>query len=149
MGNWRTVNMTGSMSERDAQALREYLGYRSYRFRDREDPALARFGPLSFCRDQPSLYGINDWPAAQVSAIGNLAERDYSPQDVAEHLRELLDVAGSMMMTVHCGGDYESTQCVATIRTGKGLVVISDPEVERVEPVSDWQALANLARALS
>lgn len=136
MGNWMTVNMTGSMTEQDAAALREYLGYS---LRARDDPAWDRFGPLSFSRDQPSLCGLNDWPAATVSRNGN----------VAEELATLVKVAGSMLLTVHCGGDYESLDCVATIRVGEGLVSLGKPEVARIGEIGDDQAVANMFRALS
>lgn len=149
MGNWRTVNMTGTMSEADAAALYDYLGYRDYRHRSADDPAMKRFGPLSFCRDSPSLCGLNDWPAATVNRAGNLAERGYDPGDVAEHLRELVTVAGSMLLVVHCGADYESLDCVATIRVGEGLVSAGKPEVERIEEMGDEQATLNMLRALS
>lgn len=151
MGNWRTVNMTGTMNERDAAALRQYLGY-SHRFITSgaaRDPAWDHFGPLSFCRDQPSLCGIGDWPAPTVNRAGNLAERDYSVERVAEHLRELLTVAGTMLLKVHCGGDYESLDCVATISAGEGLVAIGKPEMERIGAMSDEQAELNAIRALS
>ena len=146
MGNWRTVNMTGTMTGADAAALREYLGYS---FRVRDDPAMNRFGPLSFSRDQPSLCGINDWPAPEVNRTGNLAERGYDVDDVADELRKLTAVARSMMLVVHCGGDYESLDCVATIRVGEGLVAVGKPEVEKLAGIDDDQALANMFRALS
>lgn len=146
MGNWRTVNVVGTMTEQDAAALRRYLGYS---LRDLHDPATLRFGPLSFDRDQPSLCGIGDWPAPAVNRAGNLAERDYSVESVAEHLRELLTVAGTMLLKVHCGGDWESAKCVATVSVGEGLVVIGKPEVEQIRAISDEQATVNLLRALS
>ena len=146
MGNWMTVNMSGTMTEQDAAALREYLGYS---FQVRGDPAMGRFGPLSFNREQPSICGLNDWPAPEVARAGNLAERGFDVADVAEELRTLVTVAGSMMLTVHCGGDNESLDCVATIRVSEGLVSAGKPEVERLEEIGDTQALANMLRALS
>lgn len=151
VGNWRTVQVTGTMSERDAVALRQYLGY-SHRFitsGEARDPAWDHFGPLSFNRDQPSLCGLNDWPAARVARSGNLAERDYDVDDVGECLSELVKVAPSMLLVVHCGGDYESLDCVATIRVGEGLVAAVPPEVERIDPMGDGQATLNALQALS
>ena len=150
MGNWRTVNIAGTMSEQDAAALREYLGYPGYWDPGKADhPAWKHFGPLSFCRDQPSLAGIGDWPAPVVNRAGNLAERGYDPEDVAAQLRELLGFAGSMLLKVHCGGDYESLGCVATVSVGEGLVAVGKPEVERIEPMGEAQATLNVLRALS
>lgn len=128
MGNWRTVSITGSMNARDAASLYEYLGY-SYA---PKNPAMDHFGPLSFNRDQPSLCGLNNWVNTTVNACGNLAERNYSVEDVAEELRKLLSVAGTMLLKVHCGGDWESEKCVATINVGEGLVVVGEPEVESI-----------------
>lgn len=144
MGNWMTVNMTGTMTEHDAAALRDYLGYS---FQARNDPATARFGPLSFSRDKPSICGLGDWPAPKVARAGNLAERDFTVDDVAGHLRELTAVAGSMMLTVHCGGDYESLGCTATIRTGEGLVAVGKPEVEQLAEIGDAQMMLNFMQA--
>lgn len=134
------------MTAQDAEALREYLGYS---FRARNDPAREHFGPLSYCREQPSLCGLNDWPAPVVNRAGNLAERDYDVDDVAEELRKLVAVAPSMLLTVHCGGERESTDCIATIRGGEGLVVVGKPEVKTIKAMGDGQATLNMLRALS
>lgn len=149
MGNWRTVNIVGTVSEPDAAALREHLAYPGYWLDDRhEHPAWQRFGPLSFCRDQPSLCGLNDWPAAAMDRAGNLAERDYDPDDVAETLRELLAVAPSMALKVHCGGEWESLECVATVTVAAGQVTVGPPEVERIAAMSEERMELNLVRAL-
>lgn len=149
MGNWRTVNIVGTMTPQDADALRTHLGYSGYWHRNRtEDPAWKRFGPLSFCRDQPSLCGVNDWPAPVMDRAGNLAERDYSVQDVAETLRELLAVAPSMALKVHCGGEWESALCVATVGVGGGAVMVGAAEVERLRSMSDEQVELNFLRAM-
>lgn len=140
-----TVNVVGTMTERDAARLRDYLGY-SY---GPGDPALARFGPLSFNRYQPSLCGIGAWPAPVIDAVGNLAERDYDPEDVADHLRELVTIAGSMLLQVHCGGDYESLVCVATVSVVEGVVAVGKPQVEQLKPISESQMEANIIRALT
>lgn len=141
MGNWRTVNVTGTMTGGDAALLRHQLGYS---FKDGpDDPAWKRFGPLSFSRDQPSICGLNKWPAPKVARAGNLAERDFSVDDVAECLRDLVNAAPSMMLTVHCGGDWESLDCTATIRVGEGLVVVGKPEVKHLAEIGDTQMLLN------
>jgi len=139
MGNWRTVNITGTIAEAEVGPLRDRLAY-SY-----DTPGgFDNFGPLSFCRERPSLCGLGNWVRPQVSAIGNLAERDYSPEDVRAELERLLEIAPSMMLTVHCGADYESDECVATIRTGEGLAVLLPPEVAKIAEIPDEQAIGNL-----
>ena len=139
MGNWRTVNMTGTIAEAEIPALREQLSY-SYN----PDAGWDRFGPLSFSTDSPSLCGLNNWVRPVVNAVGNLAERDYSPEDVRAELEKLLTIAPSMLLVVHCGGDWESDECVATIRTGEGLAVLLPPEVESVSGPGTAQMQANL-----
>lgn len=145
MGNWRTVNLIGTMTEQDAAKLRDYLGYSH----ELADPGWKRFGPLSFNRHQPSMCGINAWPARAMDVVGNLAERGYDVEDVAEHLRELVEIAGSMLLKVHCGGDYESLDCVATVSVGEGVVAVGKPDVEQLKPISDAQVELNVIRALS
>jgi hypothetical protein len=145
MGNWRTVNVVGTMSQGDADGLRRVL--------ERGDDPFYRywgkpFACLSFCSARPGLAGLGDWPAAEVSRCGNLAERDYSVEDVAEALRDLVRLAPSMLLLVHCGGDWESDVCVATIHVGEGLVAIGTPMVEKVIGPSESQMLGNLATNL-
>lgn len=145
MGNWRTANIIGTMSEGHAAKLCDYLAYTF----EPGDPGMARFGPLSFSRTRPSLCGLNRWPAPVMNVVGNLAERNYDPDDVAEHLKELVEVAGSMLLKVHCGGDYESLECLATVSVGEGVVVVGKPEVAEVSPLDDGQVTRNLFRALT
>ena len=56
MGNWRTVNITGTIADAEIPALRERLGYS----RDRGWLSGQQFGPLSFNTGSPSLCGLND-----------------------------------------------------------------------------------------
>jgi hypothetical protein len=148
MGNWRTVNITGTMTEEDAGVLGAWLGY-TIASPVSGTSCFDHFGPLSFSREKPSLCGLNNWVAPVVFACGNLAERDYTPEDVAEELRRLLAVAPSMRLKVHCGGDHESDTCVATVTVADGQVVTGPPEVERVAAVSEDQAVGNLLRAIA
>lgn len=142
MGNWRTVNLSGTIAEADIAPLRARLGYHY------GPGGFDNFGPLSFSTEKPSLCGLNDWVRPEVNAVGNLAERDYTPEDVRAELEQLLTIAPSMMLVIHCGGGYETDECVATIRTGEGLAVLLPPEVEKIAGISDEQATANLFRAL-
>lgn len=140
-----TINLVGTMTGQDTAKLHNYLGYSH----EPGDPGWERFGPLSFNRRQPSLCGINAWPSPTMDAVGNLAERGYDVEDVANHLRELVQIAGSMLLKVHCGGDYESLDCIATVSVGEGVVAVGKPEIEQLKPLSDAQAELNLIRALT
>jgi hypothetical protein len=144
MGNWRTVNVIGTIAPEHVGPLHDWLGYSH----DLDDPAMGRFGPLSFNRRSPSLCGLNAWPAERVSACGNLAERDYSVEDVAGELRRLVHVAPSMLLKVHCGGEYESGDCVATISVGEGVVAVGEPEQAKVTGPSEGQMMGNLLQNL-
>ena len=141
MGNWRTVNITGTIARQsEVDALRKHLDYEP----GGGEGDYSHFGPLSFNSTRPSLCGVGDWPALQVDRCGNLAERDYSVEDVAETLRELVHIAPSMLLKVHCGADYESDECIATISVGEGLVVVGEPERETIDGPPESQMLTNL-----
>jgi len=146
MGNWRTVNITGTMTEDHARALRDLL--------DRGDafdwPGWSEpYSCLSFSTERPSLFGLGAWPAPQMNRCGNLAERDYTVKDVADALGVLVHIAPSMLLKVHCGGDWEAEECVNTISVGEGLVITGKPEVATVTGPSEEQMLGNLVANLT
>lgn len=132
MGNWRTINMIGTVNADEVPVLRARLAYDTY-----GDWTAYGFGPLSFDPSVPGLASLGDWVRPLVAACGNLAERDYGVADVATVLAELVQLAPSLRLKVHCGGDYESTACVATITVGGGGVAVGPAEVESVTPASD------------
>jgi hypothetical protein len=103
---------------------------------------------LAFSSTHPGLGGLGAWPAETVSRCGNLHERNYSVQDVARALEALVHVAPSMLLKVHCGGDWESEECVATISVGEGLVVVGKPERATVDAPSEGQVMGNFFRNL-
>lgn len=142
MGNWRTCRITGTMTAADAARLRELLDWGDY-VSDRHDvPHKAEC--LSFSSATPGLRGLGAWPAERMDRCGNLHERDYSVQDVAEALRVLVRLTPSMLLKVHCGGEWESDECVATISVGEGLVAVGKPEVAKIAGPPESQMLDNL-----
>lgn len=144
MGNWRTVNLVGTMSAAHAALLLDLLDEGPDYERGWDQP----YACLTFSRARPGLCGLGEWPAEHVNRAGNLAERDFTVEDVARALRALVEVAGSMMLKVHCGGDYESDECVATISVGEGLVVTGKAEVATIAGPSDEQVMGNFMRNL-
>lgn len=138
MGNWMTVNIVGKCPASEVTALRNAL---------RCDDSFENFHPLCFF-DQPSLCGLGDWSAEEISAIGNVAERDYTPESVAKACEKIVKAAPSIALKIHCGGDYESRDCVATITVENGSVVVGGPEVKTLMAISEGQIQANLLRAL-
>jgi hypothetical protein len=151
MGNWRTVNVMGTMTAGHAAVLLDLLDYGDYHHGDQERYRRvwgAPYACLGFSLSRPSLCGLNAWPAEFMNCSGNLAERNYDADDVRDALEALLPHAPSMLLKVHCGGDWESPQCVATVSVGEGLAVVGEPEVTTVSAPSDDQVLGNLYRNL-
>ena len=110
--------------------------------------SLDNFHCLSYDPSTPSLYGINGWVKETISAIGNLSERDYNVEDVVEQLKKLSIVAPSLNLVVHCGGEYESKECVATVILSNGNVETKEPQIDRLMEVSDSQMMGNLFKNL-
>lgn len=144
MGNWRTVNMSGSMSAGDAAKLTRILEYDFGSGADGLKVWSEPYACLAFNPRNPGLCGLGAWPRETVSACGNLAERGYSVDDVRKALDALVIIAPSMLLKVHCGGEYESDECVATISVGEGLVVVGKPERATVAGPSTDQMMGNL-----
>jgi hypothetical protein len=125
MGNWRTVNLRGTLAPADVTAVREYITV---------PHDYSRFHCLSATT---GLCGLGDWAAQEIHADGNLAERDYDPDDVAGTLRVIVALAPSLALTVHCGGDHEDTTCVATVTVAAGVVWVGPPERATVAGISE------------
>jgi hypothetical protein len=142
MGNWRTVNIAGTMSAADAARLCDLLDWGDYADRDRDVPREAEC--LSFSSAHPGLSGLGAWPDTTMDRRGNLHERDYTVEDVHRALEALVVLAPSMLLKVHCGGEWESEECVATISVGEGLVVTGKPERDTVAGPSVAQMHAHL-----
>lgn len=143
MGNWRTVTMIGSVPEAEAPKLRDAVLY-DYMA---TEPDYDKDGPLAFS-PKGSLCGIHEWVAPEINAGGNLSERDYSPEDVADHLRRIVTVAPGLDLKVHCGDDWESETCIATITVHAGEVTVGPPEVENVTGVAPGEAGARMLRMM-
>ena len=133
MGNWRRAHVTGSCGEEDVPALREAI---------EPGPSWERFGPLS---NAAGLCGLNDWGGTTIDRVGNLAERDYGPEQVADHLRQLVAAAPSLKVKIDLGGDWEVADCVATVVVGEdGSVGVLPPSVETIPDIPEGQMAANL-----
>ena len=126
MGNWKTVNLRGTLAAGEVEAAKQHL-------RLKDD--YSNFGPLSI--GVSGLSGLGDWVRQSINADGNLAERNYGVDSVADHLREVVAVAPSLTLKVHCGGEYEDTKCIATITVSDGQVTVGDPEVEVVNSIDE------------
>jgi hypothetical protein len=123
MGNWRTVRIVGTCAPSDVRPLAEAL-------------TVSRGDFEGFhCLTCGGLCGLRNWAAPTIDVIGNLAERDYSIDTVRETLQQLLVVAPSLRVDVHCGGDNEDQKCVETLRVEvERLGLCSVPVVKRLPP---------------
>lgn len=139
MGNWTTVNITGTCEKEDVQALSDEIN--AHKQNDDWD----KFHCLC---NTGGLAGLGDWSGETISAVGNLAERDYSADSVAEKLSEIVKSVPSLDVVVNVGGDYESLDCIASVVCKDGKVTIEEPRVERLHEISETQVHANLMKAL-
>lgn len=83
-----------------------------------------------------------------ISVTGNLAERDFTFEDVAETLRKIGEFCPNADIKVHVGGDYESLDCVKTVYLKDGEVLVIDPERPTLAPINQNQVAGNLFKAL-
>lgn len=121
MGNWMKVKIEGSCKAEDVANLEKAI-----------DPGegFENFHCLSSTK---GILSLPMWATEKISAVGNLAERDYTVEDVANQLKELAKVAPSLAVQIHCGGDFESPDCVATITLDEGNISTGDPEIETID----------------
>lgn len=132
MGNWRTVQIVGRCAPEDVWALKKEITWDIH--------GDVPFYSLSYTG---GVAGLPMWAGEVINAIGNCAERDYSVEDIARDLEELAKVASSLEVKVHCGGDYESKDVVATITLKDGKAVIGEPEIATLPDIPASQMLAN------
>ena len=78
MGNWRTVEIEGSIAPVDLDVARAFVN-------TGED--WDRFHPL--CNYGPSLCGLGDWVAENIAAIGE-GLLDLAQQRARQRLRRIL-----------------------------------------------------------
>jgi hypothetical protein len=122
MGNWRRVLIDGTCAPADVLKLRTMVGGDN--------------GTEPLCGDASSLCGLPNWAASRIHAVGNCSERDFGLQDIANHLVNLRDAAPSLDIKVHCGGDYESDECVATVVVNAEGVRCLAPEISTIPPLT-------------
>ena len=136
MGNWMTVQIIGSCAKDDVPALTKEVKY------DLHDINIDQeFYCLTSCG---GLCGLPLWPAEAINAVGNCAERDYTPESVKSNLEAFAKIAPSLEVKVHCGGDYETKEVIATVTLEKGKATIGKPEIENLPNPPEGQMAANL-----
>lgn len=136
MGNWRSVWLKGTCGKEDVEALAEACEVKD---------GLGGFHCLSATE---GLGGLGDWPEEDIDAVGNLAERDYSVESVRRKLVDLVKVAPSLDLFVHCGGEHEDKTCVATVLAKDGEVKVLEPGVESIPEMTQADHAARVRFAL-
>jgi len=147
MGNWRRVQIKGSVSVEDQPALAHWIniGDEYDRFH-----CLCQPGPGGIC-------GLGPWgDVAEINALGNLAERDFTITDVVEAFEEAVNVAPSLDVLCHVGNDHEANDCVGTVAVKGGRVVKVGAMVEEIPEIDTaslrgrmFDTLVNAQRARS
>lgn len=150
MGNWRTVKMIGTCDPAEVPALLAEV--RCYKDADHlpiSDPAWsAAMRKITCLTFNGGLAGLPCWPAATIDAFGNLFERDFTPENVLWALEQYAAVAPSLALKVHCGDDWEATNCVATVTLVAGVATIGPPEIPDVGAFNPADLERNLFAAL-
>jgi len=133
MGNWRRVYILGSCQ--DVESLDKQL--RCEEFGSETWHCLCYMSKGGLC-------SLGNWATRSINAIGNLVERDYSVGDIVSQLRIIAKAVPSLDIKVHCGGDWEIDNCVATISVCQGEVTVGAPEIKELPQIPDSQIQANL-----
>ena len=137
VNNKRTVWLIGTVSAGDLPKLQGFVRTgRDYQ------------GFHALCHYGPSLDGLNDWPAQVMDVVGNLPGHGYTIDEIAEVLLWAAATAPTLCLKVHCGGDYEDREAVATITVADLDVTIGPPEVPRLRSTTDVERVDRVVDAL-
>jgi len=136
MGDWRTVSISGSCPAGQLAQLREATLEPHWSGKD---------GRKYHCLiESDGLAGLGNWTGEEISADGNLYERNFTVDDVAAAVTYLASAAPGLELIVHCGDNWESHECVATVRLLDGRVTVGAPEVAQVAGASEEAMMSNL-----
>lgn len=136
MGNWRRVQIVGTCGSQDVAALKAAITV---------DRDYTNF----YCLSHTSgICGLPMWASTEINAVGNLAERGYDAESIAEALEEIAQKVPSLAVKVHVGNDYEADDCIATVQLVNGETTVLDPEVQTIPELSKSQMNTNLMSQL-
>lgn len=133
MKSWVRVEIQGSCREVEVSALQKAL--------------ILGLEPLHSLTSL-GIYGLPNWAAPSIYAVGNLSERSLGAEEVAVALARLAEVAPSLNVTVNVGGERQSDVCVKTVALQEGKVSMLAPEVVRVPRVCEEQLSERLNIAI-
>ena len=137
MGDWRRVKIEGTCHTRDLLKLRNML-----------DPG-RNYENFHCLVHTGGICGLPNWAGEQIDVIGNLAERDYGPEDVAEALATIAALCPTLSVLVHVGDHSESSTCVATVMAVNGDVSVGDPQIESIPEITSEQMQSNMMNQLT
>ena len=132
MKSWVRVEIQGSCREAEVSALQKAL-----------TP-----GETFHSLTSLGIYGLPNWAAPSIYAVGNLSERSLGAEEVAVALARLAEVAPSLNVSVHVGGERQSKICVATVVLQEGKVNIAEPEIEEIPEIDEEQLSKHLRQAI-
>lgn len=144
MGNWRTVQVSGTIATDEAAVAIEMQRYSLRDLDPKKEPNCLSWS------EPPGLVGLGQWilPNGEIQGHGNLFERDYSLEVVEGTLRQLAIRFPSLNMVLHAGGENEDPTCAATFWVRDRHVVRLDPQVAEVQETSEDEMLERLRQNL-
>ena len=93
--------------------------------------------------------GLNNWAAVHINKIGNLAERDYSIDDIRECLDKIALYVPSLDVRIHCGADWEEDACIGTlIKEPLKPAYLTEPEVSIIPGITEEQYISVIRQYL-
>lgn len=146
MGNWITVNMKGKVNKEEAREMVEWLKFSRETFSSIAEEQLGVY----YLQIITSVCGINNWVGADgnINVTGNVFERDCETEDLFNEVKALCNKFKTLELTIHVGGDYESTKCVATIVGNNERVEKLPPQIEELGEISSDNIRENFLQAL-
>lgn len=146
MGNWRTVELKGKMSNQDdVKGIIEYLTV------DRKDyESKASEDGIFYLQFGSGICGINQWVGSngEIDVCGNVYERDCEVDDLERELNRIAACYPSLDMVLHVGGDYEDTNCVASFIVRDGLVQKVEPLINELSGINSGYMKQNFMKAI-
>jgi hypothetical protein len=146
MGNWRTVEIKGMVQ--DINEAREIIAYLTVDRKSFESPASN--DDIFYLQFGRGLCGLNQWVKSDgdIDVCGNVYERDCEIEDLESELTTLAKKFPSLLLELNAGGDYESTDCVATFFVKNGKVKRMDPVTKYLGGIEKDRVMYNLLRQL-
>lgn len=138
MGNWRTVNIDGIISNQD-----EVNNIRA---------DLLDSDTMFYLQFSDGLAAIGSWvprvAGMKISVEGNLYERDCDLGELERELCVFAEKCPSANLVVNAGDDWESLTCVATFVVKDGACERIAPEVQTLREISETMMFQRMMKSL-